>query len=131
MPFYVVIPPPGIPLTRDLASWPPFARFFQALQTQLSTPFRNRKYRAAIRQLVKDPWGRSPFHESPVITAKEEKQPQTSSLNEVGEPGTSRTHEENTEREAYNQRRSRAESKVPKIVKIAWQENDSGKTGPD
>ena len=129
-------------LRRDtIHSWSAFLAAFCTFFSSASNPiiyvFRNRKYRAAIRQLVKDPCGRSPFQEKPVINGKEEKQPQTSSRNEVGGPGTSITHEKHTEREAYYyQRRSRAESKVPhscNTVKIAWQarENDSEKTGPD
>ena len=111
-----------------------FCTFFSSSSNPIIYVFRNRKYGAAIRQLVKDPCGRSPFQERPVITGKEAKQPKikTSSRDEVGEPGASITHEANPEREANNQRR--AENSVSQScmqVKNAWQENDPEKAGPD
>ena len=117
-------------------SWFPFFAVFCTFFSSASNPiiyvFRNRKYRAAITQLVKDPFGRIPFQERPVITGKEAKQPQKKLLSEVGEPGASKTQEEHPEREVNNQRR--VGSQVPRscnTVKIAWQENDPEKTGPD
>ena len=109
-----------------------FCTFFSSASNPIIYVFRNRKYGAAIRQLVKDPCGRSPFQERPVMTGKEAKQPQKKLLSEVGKPGASKTQEANPEREVNNQRR--VGSQVPQscnTVKIAWQENDPEKTGPD
>ena len=111
--------------------------FFSSASNPIIYVFRNRKYGAAIRQLVKDPCGRSPFQERPVITGKEEKQPQKKSRIEPEEARASKAHEEHPhpKREANNQRR--AGSQVPRsynTVKIAWQVNDLEnfkKTGPD
>lgn len=109
-----------------------FCTFFSSVSNPIIYMFRNRKYGAAIRQLVKDPCGRSPCQERPAITGKEAKQPQKKSRVEAEEPRASKTHEAHPEREANNQRR--AGSKVSQScmrVKIAWRENDPEKTGPD
>ena len=127
--FYAILWPDSV------HSWFPFFAVFCTFFSSASNPiiyvFRNRIYRAAIRQLVKDPCRRSLFQVRPVITKKEAKKPQIkmSSRDEVGEPGASITHEAHPEREANNQRRALSQSCIR--VKKAWQENDPQKTGPD
>ena len=99
---------------------------------------RNKRYRDAIRQLVRDPFGSSPFQEMPEkIKQKEQSHPGPGlKKREGGEPRTSPGHGENLENEAgvmeneagvIENASSSAMVQEERIVKIAWEldEEDS------
>ena len=76
-----------------------FCTFISSASNPIIYVLRNKRYRDAIRQLVKDPFGSSPFQEIPEkIKQKEQSHPGPGlKKREGGEPGTSPGYGENLE----------------------------------
>ena len=77
-----------------------FCTFISSASNPIIYVLRDRRCRSAVRQLVKDPCGTSPFQEKHVITGKEEKRKNLARVNlnskRVG-PGVSTRPQENSE----------------------------------
>ena len=108
-----------------------FCTFISSASNPIIYVLRNKRYRDAIRQLVRDPSGSSPFQEMPEkIEQKEQSHPEPGlKKREGGEPRTSPGHGENLENEAgvIENASSSAMVQEERIVKIAWEldEEDS------
>lgn len=108
-----------------------FCTFISSASNPIIYVLRNKRYRDAIRQLVRDPFGSSPFQEMPEkIKQKEQSHPGPGlKKREGGEPRTSPVHGENLENEAgvIENASSSAMVQEERIVKIAWEldEEDS------
>ena len=108
-----------------------FCTFISSASNPIIYVLRNKRYRDTIRQLVRDPFGSSPFQEMPEkIKQKEQSHPGPGlKKREGGEPRTSPGHGENLENEAgvIENASSSAIVQEERIVKIAWEldEEDS------
>ena len=120
-----------------LHSWFNFLSSFCTLASSASNPIiyvmRNRRFRAALRQIVKDPCGRTPFQERPVRNGKggqeqRHNNPRREAEQLEGEkPGASTRPEENPESEARSAIATTATSQMlrcNRMVKIAWQADE-------
>ena len=108
-----------------------FCTFISSASNPIIYVLRNKRYRDAIRQLVRDPFGSSLFQEMPQkIKQKEQSHPGPGLKKREGrEPRTSPGHGENLENEAevIENASSSAMVQEERIVKIAWEldEEDS------
>ena len=102
-----------------------FCTFISSASNPIIYVLRNKRYRDAIRQLVKDPFGSSLFQEMPQkIKQKEQSHPGPGmKKREGGEPGTCSGHGENLENEAgvIENASSSDMAQEDRIVKIAWE----------
>lgn len=102
-----------------------FCTFISSASNPIIYVLRNKRYRDAIRQLVKDPFGSSPFQEMPQkIKQKEQSHPGPGmKKREGGEPGTCSGYGENLENEAgvIENASSSDMAQEDRIVKIAWE----------
>ena len=102
-----------------------FCTFISSASNPIIYVLRNKRYRDAIRQLVKDPFGSSPFQEmSEKIKQKEQSHPGLGmKKREGGEPGTCSGYGENLENEAGVIENASSSDMVEedRIVKIAWE----------
>ena len=102
-----------------------FCTFISSASNPIIYVLRNKRYRDAIRQLVKDPFGSSPFQEMPEkIKQKEQSHPGPGmKKREGGEPGTCSGYGENLENEAgvIENASSSDMAQEDRIVKIVWE----------
>ena len=102
-----------------------FCTFISSASNPIIYVLRNKRYRDAIRQLVKDPFGTSLFQEMPQkIKQKEQSHPGPGmKKREGGEPGTCSRYGENLENEAgvIENASSSDMAQEERIVKIAWE----------
>ena len=102
-----------------------FCTFISSASNPIIYVLRNKRYRDAIRQLVKDPFGSSPFQEmSEKIKQKEQSHTGLGmKKREGGEPGTCSGYGENLENEAVVIENASSSDMVEedRIVKIAWE----------
>ena len=102
-----------------------FCTFISSASNPIIYVLRNKRYRDAIRQLVKDPFGSSPFQEMPEKIKQEEQSHPGPGMkkSEGGEPVTCPGYGENLENEAGVIENASSSDKVQedRIVKIAWE----------
>ena len=104
-----------------------FCTFISSASNPVIYVLRNKRYREAIRQLVKDPFGNSTFQEKPVKNNRKEKRSpeHVSKLSKGEEPGVSTAHEESHKRGVGDGHFATSQMVLAdKIVKIAWKENE-------
>ena len=112
-----------------------FTTFFSSASNPIIYVLRNRRCLAALRQLLKDPCGRTPFQERPVRSGNEgpgqrprQKNPQSDTNHLEGKkPGASVRPEENPESEAGGAAATTATSQTlqrNEMVKTAPQGNE-------
>ena len=100
-----------------------FCTFISSASNPVIYVLRHRRYREAIRQLVKDPFGSSSFQEKPVKNNRREKRsPEHVSQPSKGEePGVSTVHEETHKRGVGDGNFATGQMVLAdKIEKIAW-----------
>ena len=105
-----------------------FCTFISSATNPLIYVLRNKRYRKAIRQLVKDPFGSSSFQEKPIKNDRKEKRSpeHVSKLSKGEEPGVSTVHEETHERGVGDGNFATGQMVLAdKIVKIAWKAKSS------
>ena len=119
-------------LPRDaIHPWLTFLAVVCSFMSSASNPIiyvlRNRRYRTAIRQLVKDPCGRSPFQERPVTNGKGKKRnPQVKAQRLAEEkPGACARPNEDLESRAIGQVTAKSQMfQSKKTLKTAGQKED-------
>ena len=101
-----------------------FCTFISSASNPVIYVLRNKRYREAIKQLVKDPFGSSSFQEKPIKNNRREKRSRpehVSKLSKGGEPGVSTVHKETHERGVGDGNIATGQMVLAdKIVKIAW-----------
>ena len=111
-----------------------FCTFISSASNPIIYVLRNKRYRKAIRQLVKDPFGSSSFQEESVKNnRKEKRRPEhVSKLRKGEEPGVSTVHEETHNRGVGDGHFATSQMVLAdKIVKIAWKENEEWNRSED
>jgi len=117
-----------------------FTTFFSSVSNPIIYVLRNRRYRAALRQLVKDPCGRTPFPERPVRSGNEgpgQRSRQNNPRSDINQlegekPGASVRAEENSESEAGGPVATTSTGQTPqrnKVIKTAPQGNEVSSGG--
>ena len=106
-----------------------FCTFISSASNPVIYVLRNKRYRKAIRQLVKDPFGSSSFQEKPIKNDRREKRRRPEhvlKLSKGEEPGVSTVHEETHERGVGDGNFATGQMFLAdKIVKIAWKAKSS------
>ena len=111
-----------------------FCTFISSASNPIIYVLRNKRYREAIRQLVKDPFGSSSFQEKPVKNNRKEKRSpeHVPKLSKGEEPGVSTVHEETHKRGVGDGNFATSQMVLAdKIVKIAWNGNEEWNCSED